>query len=214
VAALCGRRGHVTCLTGAAASEAAFKQQAPGKRVLHFATHAFFLNGPLDAAGSHERGFVLTDMSSEHPDTGEPSALGGLALAGANRPHALDDNAEDGILTAEEIASVDLQGVEMAVLSGCDTGVGEIQIGEGVFGLRRAFQVAGVRTVIMSLWPVQDEVARSWMKSLYEARWAEGMSTIAAVRYANLRALRASRALRGTAHPYYWASFVAVGDWD
>ena len=67
------------------------------------------------------------------------------------------------MLTAEEVAALNLNGVEWAVLSGCDTGVGEVRAGEGVFGLRRAFQVAGARTVIMSLWPVEDQATVRWM---------------------------------------------------
>ena len=77
-----------------------------------------------------------------------PLLLAGFALAGANRRQAAGVEDEDGILTAEEIASLDLSGVEWAVLSACDTGVGEVRAGEGVFGLRRAFQVAGAQTVI------------------------------------------------------------------
>ena len=77
------------------------------------------------------------------------------------------------MLTAEEVAALDLSGVEWAVLSGCDTGVGEVRAGEGVFGLRRAFQVAGVQTVIMSLWPVEDQATRQWMTTLYDSRFVK-----------------------------------------
>ena len=75
-------------------------------------------------------------------------------------------NEDDGVLTAEEVASLDLSGVEWAVLSACDTGLGEIKAGEGVFGPRRAFQIAGARTVIMSLWSVEDRAAMTWMRAL------------------------------------------------
>ena len=96
-----------------------------------------------------------------------PLLLSGLALAGANR-RATSGDGEDGILTAEEVGALDLGGVEWAVLSACDTGLGEIRAGEGVFGLRRAFQVAGVRTVIMSLWSVQDEANVADARALRE----------------------------------------------
>src|SRR5579871_238040 len=84
---------------------------------------------------------------------------------------------EDGILTAEEAALLDLEGTEWVVLSGCDTGIGEIKAGEGVLGLRRAFQEAGARTVITSLWPVEDEEVRAWMTSLYRIRFVRKMPT-------------------------------------
>jgi CHAT domain-containing protein len=108
---------------------------------------------------------------------------------------------------------LNLQGVEWAVLSACNTGVGEVKAGEGVFGLRRAFQVAGVRTVIMSLWPVDDQATRVWMRALYQNRLQKRLSTADAVREASLSALRQRRARGESTHPFYWAAFVAAGDW-
>ena len=100
-----------------------------------------------------------------------------------------------------------------AVLSACDTGLGEIRAGEGVFGLRRAFQVAGARTVIMSLWSVDDQATRAWMRALYEARLRQGLSTADAVRAASVSVLRERRAKKQSTLPFYWAAFVAAGDW-
>ena len=117
------------------------------------------------------------------------------------------------MLTAEEVAALNLNGVEWAVLSGCDTGVGEVRAGEGVFGLRRAFQVAGARTVIMSLWPVEDQATVRWMTALYEGRFMKKLSTVDAVREAGLAVLRERRATGLSAHPFYWAAFVGAGDW-
>ena len=111
------------------------------------------------------------------------------------------------------MASLNLEGVEWAVLSACDTGVGEIKAGEGVFGLRRAFQVAGARTVIMSLWSVDDQATRAWMRALYEGRFQRQLSTADAVHAAALSVLRARRASGLSGSPFYWAAFVAVGDW-
>lgn len=142
-----------------------------------------------------------------------PLLLSGLALAGANHRDSAAAGEEDGVLTAEEIAGLDLTGVEWAVLSACDTGVGEIQAGEGVFGLRRAIQVAGVRTVIMSLWPVDDQATRRWMAALYHGRLMLQQDTATAVREAALSELRARREAKESAHPFYWAAFVAAGDW-
>ena len=99
------------------------------------------------------------------------------------------------------------------MLSACDTGVGEVKAGEGVFGLRRAFQVAGVNTVIMSLWSVDDQATRQWMRALYDARLVQRLDTADSVRAAALSVLRARRAKGQSTHPFYWAAFVAAGDW-
>ena len=142
-----------------------------------------------------------------------PLVLSGLALAGANHRQAAGPREEDGIVTAEEIAALDLRGVQWAVLSGCETGTGETTAGEGVFGLRRTFRLAGARTVIMSLWPVDDEATRDWMGALYRYRLAKDLATIDAVRKASLDLLAARRAAGLDTHPFYWAGFVAAGDW-
>jgi CHAT domain-containing protein/tetratricopeptide (TPR) repeat protein len=200
----------VIYLKGSEASETAFKQRAPGHRVLHLATHGFFLGGRCASA------LHASDTPQEQSQSiaGEnPLLLSGLVLAGANHRQAAGPEEDDGILTAEEIAAMDLEGVEWAVLSGCDTGVGEIQAGEGVFGLRRAFQIAGAHTVIMSLWPVEDTTARQWMTTLYRQRFVRGLSTADSVREASLTVLRQRRAKQQSTHPFYWGSFVAAGDW-
>ncbi len=205
-----------TRLTGAAATEAAFKRAAAGRRVLHIATHGFFLGGECATGAEGSRGFKIATVGTPEPVLTTPVSpllLSGLALAGANRRGEAVAGAEDGVVTAEEIAGLDLSGVEWAVLSACDTGVGEVQAGEGVFGLRRAMQVAGVRTLIMSLWPVDDEATRRWMTALYDGRLAGGLDTATAVREAALDVLRSRRAAGESAHPFYWAAFVAAGDW-
>ena len=185
-----------TSLAGSRATEAALKEQAAGKRVIHLATHGFFLG----------RNCKTADELTENP-----LLRSGLALAGANHRTAAGPDEEDGILTAEEVASLDLSGVEWVVLSGCDTGLGEIQEGEGVLGLRRAFRVAGAQTLITSLWSVGDDDAREWMVSLYRARFANEASTANAVRSASTAQLRARRAAGKSTHPFYWAGFIAVG---
>ncbi|MGD8727718.1 MAG: CHAT domain-containing tetratricopeptide repeat protein, partial [Gemmatimonadales bacterium] len=212
-------------LVGPAASEERFKREAPGKRILHLATHGFFLQEGCASAVAVGRGIGGLAPSQWSPvtsaaedgesvaDPGEPTTarpskampligenpllLSGLALAGANRVAAGSDRgssqtAEDGILTAEEIAALDLRGVEIASLSACDTGLGTVEIGEGVFGLRRALEIAGVRTVLMSLWPVPDREAREWMTHFYEAELA-GESVLDASRGASLAVLEQLR---------------------
>jgi len=204
-------------LTGAAATEAAFKKSAPGRRVLHLATHGFFLGGSCPSAMEGARGvggLAVQDEDSAPANSGEnPLLLSGLALGGANRRQAVGLTDEDGILTAEEIAASDLSGVEWAVLSACSTGIGQVQAGEGVLGLRRAFQVAGVRSIIMSLSPVDDEAAREWIQALYAARFLDRAGTAAAVRRASLESLKRRKEKKLSTHPIYWAAFVASGDW-
>ncbi len=200
-------------LTGSEASEGAFKTLAPGFRVLHLATHGFFLGGVSTSVTGSGRGVgALVPAAGAEPVVSADDAfrLSGLALAGANRRDTA--GAEDGVLTAEEIAALDLSGVEWAVLSACDSGVGEVSVREGVFGLRRAFRIAGAETVIMSLWSVDDEAAREWMTALYRAHLVDGLATAEAVRRANLEVLAARRSRGASVHPSSWAPFVASGD--
>jgi CHAT domain-containing protein/tetratricopeptide (TPR) repeat protein len=212
-------------LTGGDAHEQAFKRLGPGRRVLHIATHGFFLGRECASAldGTRAVGGLVasskpptsattrTTTGAEAPEN--PLLLSGLVLAGANRRAAAGPDEDDGILTSEEVASLNLEGVEWAVLSACDTGLGEVRAGEGVFGLRRAFQAAGVRTVIMSLWSVEDQATSVWMRTLYEGRLEQKLDTAEAVRHASLTVLRERRARGQSTHPFYWAAFVAAGDW-
>ncbi|HTK31254.1 MAG TPA: CHAT domain-containing protein [Candidatus Saccharimonadaceae bacterium] len=229
-------------LTGAAASEEAFRSLAPGRRILHIATHGFFLEPACARAGeSGTRGVgaiedaaaagsgggaanggaasgsagasSLGDASVAPASPTNSLVLSGLALAGANHRDEATPCADDGILTAEEIAALDLRGVEWAVLSGCDTGVGPIALGEGVFGLRRSFLEAGARTVIMSLWPIEDAETREWMRALYRHRLVDHASTAQSVRDAARDRLAARRARHVDTHPFHWAAFLATGDW-
>jgi CHAT domain-containing protein/predicted negative regulator of RcsB-dependent stress response len=210
-----GARPAVQVLTGKAASERAFKAQAPGQRILHLATHGFFIGRDCDPVTERTRGVgsITTTGGNSVNALGSPLLQTGLALAGANRRQLAKPDEDDGILTAEEVASLNLDGVEWTVLSACDTGLGEIKTGEGVFGLRRAFQIAGARTVIMSLWSVEDKSTREWMRALYDARLDRQLDTAAAVRDAGLTVMRARRAKGQSTHPFYWAAFVAAGDW-
>jgi CHAT domain-containing protein/tetratricopeptide (TPR) repeat protein len=208
--------GDMLELTGRIATETAFKTLAPGRRVLHLATHGFFLDGRC-ATGAR-RGSAPGAVSVATADD-SPLLRAGLALAGANRRNSFSTDAgadadrEDGILTAEEVAAVNLAGVEWAVLSACNTGVGDWVAGEGVLGLRRAFEVAGAHTVIMSLWPVGDATTASWMARLYRQRFVARAPTLEAVRAASLGLLRDARARGASTHPARWAGFIAAGDW-
>jgi CHAT domain-containing protein/tetratricopeptide (TPR) repeat protein len=208
--------GRTTVLTGAAANEAALKAEAHGYRDLHLATHGFFLGEECRTSSGSARGVGAIRPSSPEVtrDIGvNPLLLSGLALAGANRRNSPHPGAEDGILTAEEIAALDLSGTRWAVLSACESGLGKSTSGQGVLGLRRAFRIAGAASVIMSLWPVEDEAARRWMTELYRAHLLENQGTAESVRSASLQALQKRRKAGLSTHPYYWAGFIACGDW-
>jgi len=197
-------------LTRGLAGEDSFKRLASDHRVVHLATHGFYLGDECPAYDFQKSadGSPIRFAGLENP-----LLRSGLALAGANHRQVAGLEEEDGILTAEEIAALDLQGLQWAVLSGCETGAGDARAGEGVFGLRRAFQIAGAQTLIMSLWPVDDDATRTWMETLYRHRFTEGLSTIDSIHQTNLDLLTTRRAAGLSTHPFYWAGFVAAGDW-
>jgi len=206
-------------LTGAAADERSVKTSAVGREVIHLATHGFFLGSGCapQLPGTRAVGGLTTASSAparaKSMATENPLVLAGLAFAGANRRVPRSGDEDDGILTAEEVAGLNLQGTQWVVLSACDTGVGAIAAGEGVVGLRRAFEIAGAHTVIMSLWSVQDEATQEWMRALYASRLTDHLDTADAMREASVKILRDRRTHHQSTHPFYWAGFVAAGDW-
>jgi CHAT domain-containing protein len=202
----------VVVFSGRGASKGAVVNAARGRTILHLATHGFFLGEcGAQTPGTRSVGGLVPLSRAIARDT-NPLLLAGLAFAGANSP-TRQGSRDSGILTAEEVSALNLQGTEWAVLSACDTGVGQTTSGEGVLGLRRAFQVAGVRTVIMSLWSVEDRATRDWMVALYRGRLLDHLDTVQAVRQASLTLLRDRKAKGLSTHPFYWAAFVAAGDW-
>ena len=140
-----------------------------------------------------------------------PGLLSGLVFAGANTP--APEGRDDGFLTAEEVTWLDLSGVELVVLSACETGLGRPQSGEGLIGLRRAFRTAGAKTVISSLWSVKDESTSELMQSFYANLFFEGMGRHEALRAAQLKMLQANRREDGTGLPSTWGPFVLSGEW-
>jgi CHAT domain-containing protein len=214
---------RIATLEGVAASEAAFADQAPHYRFLHVATHGFFAPPAVRSA---------LDRSVQTPVGGDwltqqsvagyfPHLLSGIALAGANR--RTPDG--DGIFTAEEVMHLDLAKTRVVVLSACETGLGESAGGEGLLGLQRAFQIAGARTVVASLWKVDDRATRDLMERFYENMWTREMGKAQALREAQIWMLR-DRGPRGLVEvkegepeppqrlpPYYWGAFVLSGEW-
>jgi CHAT domain-containing protein len=192
---------EATVLTGTQATETSLKQvSAP--RIIHIATHGFFLSDtpvPPTASGENSRG-LSANVKIENP-----LLRSGLALAGANLRRSGGD---DGILTALEASGLNLWGTKLVTLSACDTGLGEVKNGDGVYGLRRAFMLAGTETVVMSLWPVSDYVTRELMTAYYNGL-KQGQGRGEALRQVQLDMLKR----KDRAHPFYWASFIQEGEW-
>ena len=194
-----------TVLTGSQATEHAIKA-VHGPRVLHVATHGFFLDSATQAAVKDGRLLVMDAAPSATPSVAleNPLLRSGLAFAGANKRDGGDG--EDGILTALEATALDLWGTRLAVLSACETGVGEARRGDGVYGLRRALVMAGAESQLMTLWQVSDMATRDLMTAYYR-----GLQR-GAGRAEGLRAVQLEmQSTRERRHPYYWASFILSG---
>jgi CHAT domain-containing protein/tetratricopeptide (TPR) repeat protein len=198
---------RVTMLSGAAATKTAVVNALTHVNVVHLATHGFSLDEDCaDTAGA--RGVTLV-VANEPMDASSETVLSGLALSAAHR----GGGAAADVLGAGELATLDLSGVDWIVLSACDSGLGTVGRNEGVFGMRRALRVAGARTVVMSLWPVDDASTVDLMQSLYRARFVERRDVPGAMGAA-MRAELARRRRAGLSdHPFYWAAFVSEGGW-
>ena len=163
---------QVQVLTQAAATESALKEVS-SPRVLHVATHGFFLPDQKheESIAQSARGLGLVNdravVAPVAPRGENPLLRSGLALAGANERGGTSAAGEDGVLTAYEAAGLDLWGTRLVVLSACETGVGEVQNGDGVYGLRRALVLAGSESQVMTLWQVSDDATRELMIEYY-----------------------------------------------
>jgi len=205
-------------LTGGQASEASVKA-LEHPTVLHLATHGFFLANVNKNEDKVNHGVGGGWEENRHFDQKtaqlmNPSIRSGLALAGANRlveETSIPDGEEDGILTAAEVTGIDLHGTELVVLSACETGLGDIQRGEGVLGLRRSFKIAGTESIIMSLWSVPDEETVWLMKEFYK-QYLHGASPSTALNEARNVVRKKLIARDGFDHPYYWAAFILEGN--
>jgi CHAT domain-containing protein len=182
-------------------------------RILHIATHGFFLPDQERDPNKDQLGLGVVDETAgdrlgQLSNVENPLLRSGLALAGANtwlKGDVLPKEAEDGILTAEDVSGLDLLATELVVLSACETGLGQVQVGEGVFGLRRAFVLAGAKTLVMSLWKVPDQQTQELMVGFYR-RILTGQPRSDALRGAQL-AMKAKYA-----NPLYWGAFICQGD--
>ena len=187
-------------------------RQDPAPSILHLATHGFFLTDlvvqpPRDrnalGAGDSESGTRGIQILN-------PLLRSGLALAGANRA-ASDSRREDGILTAEKVLGMQLKGTDLVVLSACETGLGEIKIGEGVFGLRRAFSQAGASALVMSMWGVPDLETKELMVRFYENLTAGRYDRAESLRRAMLDEKDVVAKRYGHTSPLFWGAFVYLG---
>jgi CHAT domain-containing protein len=193
-------------LTGERATESALKAVA-APRVLHIATHGFFLQDGRNEAAGNEQLAARGASASASARIGNPLLRSGLALADANL-RGIGGAGDDGILTALEASGLNLWGTKLVVLSACDTGLGEVRNGEGVYGLRRAFVLAGAESLVMSLWPASDNATRKLMASYYR-NLKQGMGRGESLRLVQLDMLKSNPRL----HPFYWANFIQSGEW-
>jgi len=190
---------QLTKLTGSEASTSRVLAELPKARWAHFATHGFFADPKIRSAlqldeKTFERHQFLRTGERTTVVGRNPLVLSGLVFAGANLPREKDEfgisQGDGGILTAEAIAGLPLHNLDLAVLSACDTGLGEVAGGEGVFGLQRAFHIAGARNVIASLWKVDDQPTAALMRLFYHKLWAENKPPIVALRESQLALYR------------------------
>ncbi len=164
--------------------------------ILHVATHGFFIPEIKDSEVQDMQTAMNRNLLKN------PFLRSGLLLAGCQKPNP---DKEDGILTAEEVMNLTLDNTELVVMSACETGLGDIQAGEGVFGLQRAFQQAGAKSVLMSLWKVDDDATQTLMTEFYTAL-LKGQSKRQAFKTAQVNLKKRFP------EPYYWGAFVMVGE--
>jgi CHAT domain-containing protein len=181
-------KSHV--LLGTDANKLALTNQKPAG-ILHLATHGFYLGGSsMGSHGSNQRGMKVVGIEKKKIEAQDapilnPMIQSGIALTGAQTTlnswsqGRAPDPANDGILTAQDVAGLDLKGTWLVTLSACETGKGEAKSGEGVFGLRRAFMMAGAQNLVMTLWPVSDATTPPFMVEFYKEAMASGHAAAA-----------------------------------
>ncbi len=185
----------VNLLLAESATEDAVKN-LKSPTILHVATHGFFIPEIKDSEVQDMQTAMNRNLLKN------PFMRSGLLLAGCQKPNP---EGEDGILTAEEVMNLTLDNTELVVMSACETGLGDIQAGEGVFGLQRAFQQAGAKSVLMSLWKVDDDATQTLMTEFYTAL-LKGQSKRQAFKTAQMNLKKRFP------EPYYWGAFVMVGE--
>jgi CHAT domain-containing protein len=200
---------------GADAREAELKAvQSP--RVLHLATHGFYFpDQEFNSTNSSAKPNQTRRLPYAKKNNWEnPMVRCGIALAGANHAMQITNAlAEDGLLTGLDASLLNLQGTELVILSACDSGTGDVKIGEGIMSLRRAFLIAGAESVLASHWPVSDK-ATSRLMTEFMRRWRAGEPRAQAWREAQLELLRSKGAKEDFSNPYFWSAFTLTGQWN
>jgi CHAT domain-containing protein len=197
-------------LVGAEATKQRLEQELAARpRLIHFATHAYFAGNAGCAQAVDDGGL------REKPIAPNPLLLSGIVLAGANRPSRVESEGESGILTAYEVAGLDLEAADLVVLSACDTGTGLALRGQEILGLRWGFRAAGAQALVTSLWRSNDAATSRMMRSFYAALISEALKADAfrgaeALRRAKLAQL-ASETRLGIRRPLIWANFIFSG---
>lgn len=201
------RQANIGCglYEGDLGSEESFKALSGGNTdIIHLATHGYFIEG--EKADMNDFMNSLSPLARQKTDSViDPLLRSGLILSGGNRAwlgKEVPEGIEDGVLTALEISTMDLSGTDMVVMSACETGLGDIT-SDGVFGLQRAFKMAGVQTLVMSLWKVDDNATSLMMQTFYEQ-----LLTGKTKREAFNLAQAAVR--EKYPEPYYWAGFIML----
>jgi CHAT domain-containing protein/Tfp pilus assembly protein PilF len=218
--------GEVRPLRGPKATGGGFRAGAPGAAYLHLATHGFFTPAKTPSAlapSQTEPAEAVQSSDRGRTTAAHPGSLSGIVFAGANRTSGTGD----AILTSLEVGALDLRDTELVVLSACQTGLGDLSGGEGVLGLQRGFHLAGARTVVASLWKVNDDATAALMERFYDNLWRKKLGPAEALRQAQLSLLHTaggSGTLRGfeivedkgtgsrQVHPALWAAWVLSGD--
>ncbi|GAB4130697.1 MAG: hypothetical protein OHK0045_12710 [Raineya sp.] len=192
-------------LLGKDATEANLKNEIAQAQLLHIATHGFFVPSKYDEDSKSKTIYLGKDKGEEQDD---PMLRSGLVFAGVTdyfRSEKRNQNEEDGILTAYEVMNQQLDKAALVVLSACETGLGKVQAGEGVYGLQRAFRIAGTQSLMMSLWKVDDVATQELMQNFYE-EWTKSNNKAEAL-------IKAQNKLKEKyKHPYYWGAFVLIGE--
>ena len=179
-------------------------QKTNNPKILHVASHSYFFG---DFIPEKNKSYVPRDKEEKF-FMENPLVRSGIVLAGANNPTYSDK--DDGYLTALEISKLNLEGTDLVVISGCESGLGEIRSGEGVYGLKRAISVAGAKSSLLSLWKVGDLSTAAFMESFY-SRLKNGENRNKAL--ANTQKEFRDHKIPGYRHPHVWAAFQLSGDW-
>jgi CHAT domain-containing protein len=183
------------------ASEGSLKA-VKGPSLMHIATHGYFL-ADADLKGNDAMG-VNAENAKNNPLLRSGLILSGVPASGQDKTSADLQSNDNGVLTAYEAMNLSLEGTDLIVLSACETGLGDVRAGEGVYGLQRAFLVAGANALIMSLWKVDDAATQQLMTNFY-TNWTKSGNKQKAFKQAQLQLMTKYK------EPYYWGAFVMMG---